>query len=165
MKYQSEIESKPAFARVAWRCAGAVFLGVSLLLSLFGVMGWIIDNRVTLGKSMSDIWSNFLWVIALGGNFWGAIAIGIVLLSFIAWAIAVHTQLAKTDGRRSALIRLILFLVTLWMMTFFAMDSTIASLADLTIYQKIAFGVMSAPWFILLIAFYLHLQEFAAGQK
>lgn len=107
----------------------------------------------TIGKLIEE-WETVLWLVSLGGRFWGAISVGLISVSCATWAWMVSSGMREREAstaqgaseRKTAslfwlnatlIAGLVIFLVSN-----FALYVSYGSFSGLDIYQKIAVVVM-----------------------
>lgn len=137
----------PTFSQTTMTCGRKVVIAVLVTLCLLGMVGKAIEER----EALSAAWSTLLWVLALGGHFWGAIAVGCAALTVLAWAICVAVQLGE-EAPMAALLWPGALAIVLWLLATIALQTTFEDFDALTVYRKIAAIGMNMPYLAPFIA-------------
>lgn len=139
------------FSVAARACGLKIAIGAPLTVALLAILGKTIEEGETVRHVLSTAWHDLLWLFALGGNFWGAVTVGGLALSALAWIFCVHTQLPESgEERGKSLLNLLSCIAVIsWLLACFALPTTFATFKELTVYQVIAEFVMYAPLFFL----------------
>ncbi|WP_175128184.1 hypothetical protein [Achromobacter piechaudii] len=109
----------------------------------------------TLGKLIEE-WPAVLWLISLGGRFWGAVLVGLLCGAGVAWAVLVcrgiterdEPEMARVSARKAVILRWLgvtqIAGATLFIVANFALYASYNSFTSLNIHQQIAVVVMHA---------------------
>ncbi|WP_342066964.1 hypothetical protein [Achromobacter kerstersii] len=113
----------------------------------------IVVVLATVGKLIQE-WATVLWLLSLGGRFWGAVSVGLICVACATWAGLVsygmrerEAPIAPGASKRKAAslfwldVTLIAALVT-FLVANVALYGSYGSFSGLDIYQQIAVAVM-----------------------
>ncbi|AZS77740.1 hypothetical protein ELS24_04395 [Achromobacter spanius] len=57
----------------------------------------IVVVLATVGKLIEE-WSAVLWLVSMGGRFWGAVSVGLICVAFTAWAGLITYAMTERGG-------------------------------------------------------------------
>lgn len=129
-------EGRFAFPQAARACATKVGIGIVAAVIVLALLGVIIDHHQTL-----------LWLVAIGGQFWGSITVGTFAIVVGAWAccLAAHLPEYGEQKTKKILIASGALATVLWFVSALAMHSTFDDFGALNTYKQIAAVVMHIP--------------------
>jgi membrane protein YqaA with SNARE-associated domain len=130
-------ESRFAFPQAARACAMKVGIGIVATVVVLALLGVIIDHHQTL-----------LWLVAIGGQFWGSIAVGTFAVVVAAWACCLADHLPEHGEQKAkrTLLALCMLAAILWFVSALAMHSIFDDFHALNTYEQIAVVVMHLPF-------------------
>lgn len=140
-------------------CARNVALIAVGIVSIGITIGWVSDHRVELAAWLSEVNASALYIVSIGGQFWGAVSVGGLALVVAAWASCVgyrSRQIAaygypRCDAIRTRwLIALCIVCISIWALACAGMHATFAvePLDQLSSYKQIASTIMDLPIWI-----------------
>lgn len=129
-------------------CGGQVARAVVVIAFICLGLGWSAENWSVICRTADSAWNATLFGISFGGQFWPAVALGIVMMSVVLWAFCVGDKLSEAEYKQNAKV---LFSVgisasIMWLLTFCAMHQTFTELKSLSPYAIIAVIVMTLPF-------------------
>ncbi|WP_126376298.1 hypothetical protein [Achromobacter spanius] len=120
-----------------------VAIGLALIVVVLAMAGKLIEE-----------WATVLWLVSMGGRFWGAVFVGLICVACATWAGLVSCGMRETEApitpgaseRKAAFLfwldaTLIAGLV-IFIVANFALYVSYSSFSGLNIYQQIAVAVM-----------------------
>ncbi len=152
------------FKEVAFASAKSVAwtaLNVVLALALLAI-SW--DHRATIAGAITAGWSAALWVASVGGQFWGAVAVGCVALVGLGWSVLVWLQIAPTDPKELLMRWSCFITLGLWITAHRALARTYAAMDDLATVEALAVLLVSAPLLLCLVAALIAMIQFLDRQ-
>lgn len=119
----------------------------------------IVVVLATVGKLIEE-WSAVLWLVSMGGRFWGAVSVGLICVAFTAWAGLITYAMTERGGptaygasKRKTVILCWLIATQIAGMAIFivanlALSVSYDSFSELNIYQQIAVVAMRGSLFL-----------------
>jgi len=140
------------FKEVALASAKSVaWTALIVVLALaFIAVGW--DHRATIAGAITIAWNTTLWAASVGGQFWGAVAVGCAALLGLGWSVSVWLQISSTDSKE-VLMRWSCFITLgIWITAQRALARTYTAMDDLTTVEVLAVLLVSAPLLLCFVA-------------
>ncbi|WP_313620725.1 hypothetical protein [Achromobacter sp.] len=118
----------------------------------------IVVVLATVGKLVQE-WGTVLWLVSLGGRFWGAVSVGLIGLAFTAWAWLITFAMTQREGptasgaseRKTVLLRWLIATqiagTAIFIVANIALSGSYDSFSQLNIYQRIAVVAMHGSLF------------------
>jgi hypothetical protein len=158
----NSVVASSALRKHAKDCARSVMRAVGVVVLLAVVIGWVTENGAVVltfgamvGEGIYAAWDGALYLLSVGGSFWGAVSVGGVALSAAAWCGCVYIKCEEINAAQSdreSLLKTFICAVVCWVMAFFALLSTYSQFAELSSYQGTALVIISLPWVVAAIA-------------
>lgn len=133
-------------------CASGVAMSLVSLIVVASAVGWTAEHwqliTQVVSKFASNAWAGMLYMMSFGGNFWPSVAVGVSMISVVAWVLCVGNKLPNAEYEKveKLLFSIGILAAMMWLVSFFAMHSTFGAMSELSAYCVIAVVVMTIPF-------------------
>jgi len=113
----------------------------------------VVAVLATVGKLIEE-WATVLWLVSLGGRFWGAVSVGIICVAFTAWAgLSTYAMTERerptasdVSQRKAVLLRWLIATqiagTAIFIVAYIALSGSYDSFSELNTYQQISVVAM-----------------------
>lgn len=127
-----------------------VAIGLILIVAILATVGKLIEEWVTV-----------LWLVSLGGRFWGAVSVGIICVAFTAWAgLSTYAMTERerptasdASQRKAVLLRWLIATqiagTAIFIVAYIALSGSYDSFSELNTYQQISVVAMRVTLVIM----------------